>query len=77
MRDLGTCRFRGAAGVGAIADNDYYHSECPAEHDKNHNGEDQHLLNAGDWQRLKSIPLSMRVQFSSGPQGWELIRREI
>jgi hypothetical protein len=46
MRNLGPCRFRGAAGVRAIADNDYYHSECASKHDKNHDGKDQHLLNA-------------------------------
>jgi hypothetical protein len=59
MRNLVPCRFRGAAGVRAIADNDYYHPECAGEHDKNHNGKEQHLLNAGiEWQQLKSIPLS-------------------
>ena len=67
MRNLGPCRFRGAAGVRAIADNDYDHSECAGEHDKNHDSKDQYLLNAGiSGKRLKSIPLSMRVQLSSG-----------
>jgi hypothetical protein len=67
MRNLGPCRFCGAAGVRAIADNDYDHSECAGEHDKNHDSKDQHLLNAGiSGKRLKSIPLSMRVQLSSG-----------
>ena len=62
MRNLVTGRFRGAAGVRAIADNDYYHPECAGEHDKNHNGKEQHLLNAGiEWRRHKSISQNIRI----------------
>ena len=45
MRNLGSCRFRGATGVGTIADHDYYHPECSGEHDKNYDGKNRQLLN--------------------------------
>lgn len=40
MRCLGPGRFRGAAGVRANADDDYYHPNRPGGHDKNHNGKE-------------------------------------
>jgi hypothetical protein len=62
MRNLGPCRFRGATGVGAIADNDYYQPECSCQHDKNYNGKNQHLLSAETkWQRSDSISPSIKI----------------
>jgi hypothetical protein len=47
MRNLGPLRSRRAASVGAIADHDYYQSGGADEHDENHHGKEQQLLNAG------------------------------
>jgi hypothetical protein len=64
MRYLGPWRFRGATGVRANGDNNYYHPERAGEHDKNHNGKE--LLRAYRWSTF-FIPPTTRL--AANPQG--------